>query len=108
MEAGSSTGSAVDVGAGARIGPRVHVPGATIVPKRAKWKTAADVPTAAASRESTRSISASRSTRSAPRPARGLEGAAIPDVVATDLRVGERVTAQGASAEFRANWNAFE
>ena len=108
METGSSTGSSVDVGAGARIGPGIHVPGGTFVPKRARWRTAEDL-CAAPSRGRAGPISPAARAEVAPvAPVRDVAANGAEATGLEGRRIVDRVAAAGATAEFRAHWNAFE
>ena len=108
MEAGSSTGSSVDVGAGSRIGPRIHLPGGTFVPKRTKWNTAEEMRAALSAGEPNSAPSATPEARRSARARRAAADRAAPEGAVADGDVTRFATANGASAEFRLNWNAFE
>lgn len=104
MEAGSSTGTSVAVGGGCRIGPRVHVPGGTYVPNRTRWKTAEDMRAALGLADETRAAAPA-----APRRERARAGSPTDvEPPAADPALGRVPASDGATAEFRAHWNAFE
>jgi acetyltransferase-like isoleucine patch superfamily enzyme len=103
LEAGVSTGTAVDIGAAVRIGPKIHVRPGAFVPNRSRWATQAD---------------ADRALDAVPEAGRhatgvgALASAALGPAPEPSARNGDRKPAAavdgGSSAEFRANWNAFE
>lgn len=82
MEAGASTGTSVNVGAGCRIGPRVHLPAGSFVPPRSKWRSPEDV-------------------RAGLAQGRGGTPSALPSEPRRDEAA---VPASGATSEFRSHW----